>query len=512
MAEAISPTQGRAEIVSSDTDDNEDEELDPRIQIELEKLNSSTDVINKLELDLEEARHHFQHLLNESSRQLEAMSKQLGSAVERSRCYYDARMEARKALAEAQHAAVRFEKASSAHEAAKEMVTLAEEGYAEKGLKFDSAWQEMLNHATNRVNESEKEKDESASLHKKKYRSYQKSQLRVQLIERTLKKSINKSRPYFESKAKFNQRLDDQKRQVEVIEETIQMTKLGYSESLRELEKISEEIHERRIKEKKDKLSDLGPRGQGVGAEEIAIVSSEDHCILGPKLPSSGTGPHSGVSVKRSTSYHRVQSLVRQYSKESAKFGPSSGVRHASSSSPVSSKEGTPTPGATPGAATNSSEEFPLHKSPTFSHQSPYKGDASLGSEVVRTTEPASTDGPKPDASSSSSSSTTASPASSPGYETLDSEEDDDWQKVGLNLSSPKFSNSDAIRLQGRRGLQDPRVEAVRDGELSSLPHGCGEDLSDAESLARELVTAVIMDQERNSFNMDMYSRWFVMH
>ena len=30
-----------------------DGDLDPRIQIELEKLNSSTDVINKLELDLE---------------------------------------------------------------------------------------------------------------------------------------------------------------------------------------------------------------------------------------------------------------------------------------------------------------------------------------------------------------------------------------------------------------------------------------------------------------------------
>ena len=58
----------------------------------------------------------------------------------------------RKALSEAQHAAARFEKASSAHEAAKEMVTLAEEGFAEKGgMEFDTAWQEMLNHATNRV-------------------------------------------------------------------------------------------------------------------------------------------------------------------------------------------------------------------------------------------------------------------------------------------------------------------------------------------------------------------------
>ena len=65
-------------------------------------------------------------------------------------------MTARRALHEAQHAAARYEKASSAHEAAKEMVTLAEEGFREKGgaggPQFDQAWQEMLNHATNKVN------------------------------------------------------------------------------------------------------------------------------------------------------------------------------------------------------------------------------------------------------------------------------------------------------------------------------------------------------------------------
>lgn len=96
--------------------------------------------------------------------------------------------------------------------------------------------------------------------------------------------------------------LDDQKRQVELIEETIQMTKLGYAQSLRELEKISEEIHERRIKEKADKLAELGPRGQGVGAEEGIV--SEEHGTQGQNHP-----------MKRSTSYHRVQHLVRQFSR-----------------------------------------------------------------------------------------------------------------------------------------------------------------------------------------------------
>ena len=100
----------------------------------------------------QEARSQFRILLNESTRRLDEKSKDLGSCVEKSRRYYDARMATRKCLCEAQHAAARFEKASSAHEAAKEMVTLAEEGFAEKGdMQFDQAWQEMLNHATNRV-------------------------------------------------------------------------------------------------------------------------------------------------------------------------------------------------------------------------------------------------------------------------------------------------------------------------------------------------------------------------
>lgn len=48
-------------------------------------------------------------------------------------------------------AAVRFERANSAHAAAKEMVFLAEEGLCTEGRTFDHAWQEMLNHATMRV-------------------------------------------------------------------------------------------------------------------------------------------------------------------------------------------------------------------------------------------------------------------------------------------------------------------------------------------------------------------------
>ena len=247
--------------------------FDSRIQEELEKLNCSTDVINKLEVDLEEARHTFRILMKESGQQLERLSKQSGaSSVEKARPYYEARMRTRRAHSEAQRAAARFEKASNAHEAAKEMVALAEEGYKERGcLGFDQAWQEMLNHASSKVNESEAERNASAAEHRAKSMTYSQAEGRVQSLQKSLKKHINKSRLYFEQKARFNQILDDQKKQVQVIEETIVMTKEGYADSLKELEKISEEIHQRRAARQKRK--NLGLREQGVGSESSTPIS-----------------------------------------------------------------------------------------------------------------------------------------------------------------------------------------------------------------------------------------------
>ena len=52
---------------------------------------------------------------------------------------------------ETQKAAYMFERACSMHEAAKEMVQLAEAGYMQRDDNGDPAWQEMLNHATMKV-------------------------------------------------------------------------------------------------------------------------------------------------------------------------------------------------------------------------------------------------------------------------------------------------------------------------------------------------------------------------
>jgi hypothetical protein len=64
-------------------DEEQLEELDPRVQEELEKLNTCTEEINQLEIDLEDANCLFQTLLSDSTHQLNTLAKKLGSCIEK---------------------------------------------------------------------------------------------------------------------------------------------------------------------------------------------------------------------------------------------------------------------------------------------------------------------------------------------------------------------------------------------------------------------------------------------
>ncbi|KAH9498206.1 hypothetical protein Btru_007941 [Bulinus truncatus] len=255
----------RRHRVPSGGEDPEDEELDPRIQIELEKLNRASEEINRLELELDDARAAFRTALSDSTQRLNGLAKKLGTCVEKARPYYDARMRLKEAHLESQKAALRFERACSMHEAAKEMVQLAEEGYKRREQDLDPTWQEMLNHATMKVNDAERERIESEEFHQRTTFNFKHKEDEVQRLQKDLKRSITKSKPYFEMKAKFNQVMEERKRAVSRLEEDVASTKALYSQALRSLEAISDDIHRQRL-ERRQKL-ELGVRGTGVGAE-----------------------------------------------------------------------------------------------------------------------------------------------------------------------------------------------------------------------------------------------------
>ncbi|KAJ0066464.1 hypothetical protein NL108_013237, partial [Boleophthalmus pectinirostris] len=181
---------------------------------------------------------------------------------------------------EAQKATQDFQKATEMLRAAKETISLAEQRLLEEdNRQFDSAWQEMLNHATQRVMEAEHTKTRSELVHKETAAKYTAAIGRMKQLEKKLKRTINKSKPYFEMKAKFYLQLENLKRTVDERQAKLSQAKADYKSALRNLEKISDEIHERR------RSSTIGLRGPGVGAEGDS-VSGDD--LSGFKMESDG--------------------------------------------------------------------------------------------------------------------------------------------------------------------------------------------------------------------------------
>lgn len=242
---------------------DEDEEVDPRIQGELEKLNQSTDDINRWESELEDYRQRFRAVLAEATVKLEEQMKRIGRSVDDSKPYWEARKVARQAQIEAQKATQEFQRAVEILRAAKETIALAEERLLEEDSRqFDSAWQEMLNHATQRVMEAEQTRTRSEAEHRKTAANYNSCISHMRQLEKKLKRSINKSRPYFELKSKYYVQLEQLKRQVDERQAKLVVAKAEYRTALGNLESISEEIHAQR------RSLALGTREQGVGAEK----------------------------------------------------------------------------------------------------------------------------------------------------------------------------------------------------------------------------------------------------
>ncbi|XP_041811921.1 SH3 domain-binding protein 5-like [Chelmon rostratus] len=246
-----------------------EEELDPRIQEELEHLNQASEMINKLELQLDDARSSYRRILTDSARKLNAQGSQLGPCIEKARPYYEARRLAKEAQQETQKAALRYERAVSMHTAAREMVYVAEQGLLADRNTMDPTWQEMLNHATSKVNEAEEERLRSEREHQRVTQLCQDAEARVQTLQKALKKVILKSKPYFELKAQFNHILEEHKAKVVQLEEQVAKVKTCYSVALRNLEQISEQIHAQRgrIRANRGRPAVCGGRSSPVGAE-----------------------------------------------------------------------------------------------------------------------------------------------------------------------------------------------------------------------------------------------------
>lgn len=258
---------------------------------------------------------------------LDEQMKRIGRAVDDSKPYWEARKVARQAQVEAQKATQEFQRAVEILRAAKETIALAEERLLEEDSRqFDSAWQEMLNHATQRVMEAEQARTRSETEHRKTAANYNSCISHMRQLEKKLKRSINKSRPYFELKAKYYLQLEQLKRLVDERQAKLVVAKAEYRAALRNLESISEEIHAQR------RSLAMGTREQGVGAEgdggneDIANFKMESDGLSMVSVSIDEEGSHSSSSEEETDTHSTSSPRAIPSSSSSSSSHPSTSV------------------------------------------------------------------------------------------------------------------------------------------------------------------------------------------
>uniref|UniRef100_A0A336MXU6 CSON008152 protein n=1 Tax=Culicoides sonorensis TaxID=179676 RepID=A0A336MXU6_CULSO len=246
--------------------------VDPRIKIELERLNSATETINQYEIQVDEARREFHVLLKESIEKIKQSAAKIGNAIETAKPYYEARLYCNQITKDMLEAQATYERSKSTLAAAKEMVNLAEQGLGEKNT-LDVACQEMLSHATSRVNESQSECTDARNNLKMCELKQEVANTRVNKLQAQLKGAIRASRPYYETRANCNGLLKVQKAKIHEMESKILNAKMTYNEALKNLEEISEEIHRLR-KETRLKLDAYDISKENNHVAELPITTN----------------------------------------------------------------------------------------------------------------------------------------------------------------------------------------------------------------------------------------------
>ncbi|CAF1155071.1 unnamed protein product [Rotaria sordida] len=268
------PDTEKKTTVESSVPPEDDDGVDPRVQIELERLNHANEAINHLELQLDEARKNLKEFCDTTEEELIQLEKNIGSAVNKARSYYEARIQLRhkkEALTKAKH---RFERAQTLHVAAKELAVASADyiDEAEKSNQNPEKWSETYGHALAKAADAEREKYAADSDQQRAEQAYSEVEKSVEKLQKNYRRAINKSQPYYEKKAEYHKELDFQKRKVYGLENCVNEAKAQYQESLRNLEKISNEIHAQR---NQGKLPlEPNERIDGAGEEQNKLPSS----------------------------------------------------------------------------------------------------------------------------------------------------------------------------------------------------------------------------------------------
>ncbi|ESO04889.1 hypothetical protein HELRODRAFT_191501 [Helobdella robusta] len=232
---------------------SEKTDFDSIIQIELDKLNNSSYDVNNLELELVKEKG-INLRIQEECKELDKTYSKLKCHIAKAKPYYDAHKLFLQAKVTTQIAQSKYDQACCQLAAAKEMAVVAEHRFFETGQPFNDVWQEMLNHTMQKMDNAEKNVFETDVLYRMALAFQKEVEQSVKKLQKDCKKSISKSMPYYQMKAVHVQMLEEQKKKISQIEASLAETKKFYSDTLKNLEVLSEKI--RKCNNQADQSSD----------------------------------------------------------------------------------------------------------------------------------------------------------------------------------------------------------------------------------------------------------------
>uniref|UniRef100_A0A5K3FFR1 Uncharacterized protein n=1 Tax=Mesocestoides corti TaxID=53468 RepID=A0A5K3FFR1_MESCO len=249
------------------------------VQARLNTLNHASTLINQLEVNLDNARRDYQTLLTEATQTLASYCKKLKPSIEKARPYFDLLKTRKQLLQDLQLNSQDYRAAQSEHDDAASILDCFNANVARFGESDESDLDEV-NKAVEKVNITKTKLKGLQQKHECLLSQCTSVDDNLRSYRSRFGTAIRRSQPYFDSKAFYNQRMEDAKRRIDKLTEGLKTNKRLYTQTMRSLEAISNRIHEsRRLGQWLNSPPPHPPRSAsrslGVGAEGSTTTTAE---------------------------------------------------------------------------------------------------------------------------------------------------------------------------------------------------------------------------------------------
>ena len=301
-AEPAAPREDDSQThYDKNTDLEIEEEVDPRVGAALDEMNDAMSRVNDLEKALVRARRRRRASRGESEKTLETIRLRVAKSVRNAVPYFHQQALASTHERAAQDALAQYEKAHDAYAVARDRVESrmkvwrSENGFGPDG-ETESTSAELnltpskradlaamreaaeltayveISESCN-LNELEAMRTRAENAYGKHIKNATASMNAALRLKRKLTRTIEKARPYFEAKAIAEGAWDALDEEVRDAQEDVSEGKKRYQHALAELNRISEEVHERREREKAEREAERA-RAEAEAEEEARSVVS----------------------------------------------------------------------------------------------------------------------------------------------------------------------------------------------------------------------------------------------